>query len=136
MTIPFPSDEWVKAFMADLNTSQSYLDAARNWEGDFYFTILPNGKPADPVTLYMDLWHGKCRDALLVHDPSTRTPAFTISGILDIWKKVMSKKLDPMQAMMTGQLKLVGNMAMVMKNVRAAKELVECCTRIPTCYIE
>ena len=48
------------------------------------------------------------------------------------WKKVMTKKLDPMQAMMTGQLKLTGNMAIVMRNVRAAKELVESCTRIET----
>ena len=44
----------------------------------------------------------------------------------------MTKQLDPMQAMMTGKLKLQGNMAMVMKNVRAAKELVESCTRIDT----
>jgi putative sterol carrier protein len=48
------------------------------------------------------------------------------------WKKVMTKKLDPIQAMMTGQLKLKGNMAIIMKSVRAAKELVESCTRIPT----
>jgi putative sterol carrier protein len=35
---------------------------------------------------------------------------------------------------MTGKLKLAGNMSMVMKNVRAAKELVESCTRIETDY--
>lgn len=46
----------------------------------------------------------------------------------------MTRQLDPMQAMMTGQLRLQGNMAMVMKNVRAAKELVESCTRIPTIF--
>ena len=59
-------------------------------------------------------------------------PAFLLSGPVTVWKKVMTKQLDPMQAMMTGQLKLTGNMAMVMKNVRAAKELVDSCTRIPT----
>jgi putative sterol carrier protein len=44
----------------------------------------------------------------------------------------MTKKLDPIQAMMTGSLKLTGNMAIIMRNVRAAKELVESCTRIET----
>jgi putative sterol carrier protein len=44
----------------------------------------------------------------------------------------MTKKLDPLQAMITGQLRLTGNMAIVMRNVRAAKELVESCTRVET----
>ena len=131
MTIPFPSDAWIKALMADLNASEAYKKAAEKWEGDFFFIIQPGGTQADAVTLYMDLWHGECRDAYEVQD-ATMTPVFKLSGPVATWKKVMTKKLDPMQAMMTGQLHLMGNMAMVMKNVRAAKELVESCTRIPT----
>jgi putative sterol carrier protein len=65
-------------------------------------------------------------------DPDVRKPVFRLSGTIENWKKVMTKQMDPMQAMMTGKLKLQGNMAMVMKNVRAAKELVESCTRIDT----
>ena len=133
MALPFPSDPWVKALMEDLNASQAYLDAARNWEGDFYFIIEPAGSMAGPVTLYMDLWHGKCREAFEL-DGAGREPVFRLSGPVATWKKVITKKLDPMAALMTGQLKLTGNMAMVMRNVRAAKELVESCTRIPTDY--
>ena len=131
MTVPFPSDVWVKAMMVDLNESAAYLDAAKNWEGSFDFIVtLPDGKV---TTLYMDLMHGKCLDAYEVPAGAEgHTAAFRLSGPVATWKKVMTKKLDPMQAMMTGQLKLAGNMAMVMKNVRAAKELVESCTRIPT----
>ena len=131
MPIPFPSDAWIKAMMVDLNDSLSYLDAAKNWEGDFFFVVLPGGTPEQPITLYMDLWHGKCRDAYAV-DGKELTPAFRLTGPVATWKKVMNKQLDPIQAMMTGQLRLQGNMAMVMRNVRAAKELVESCTRIPT----
>ncbi len=129
--IPFPSDAWIKAMMEDLNRSQAYLDAARNWEGDFYFIIEPAGKLEKTVMLYMDLWHGKCRDAFEAVN-GQRAPAFKLSGPVGTWKKVMTRQLDPMAAMMTGQLRLQGNMAMVMRNVRAAKELVESCTRIPT----
>ena len=133
MSIPFPSDSWIKAMMADLNTSTAYKKAAEKWEGDFCFIIEPGGTLDNPVTLYMDLWHGECRDAYQVNGSDLK-PVFKLSGPVAIWKKVMTKKLDPIQAMMTGQLRLVGNMAMVMKNVRAAKELVEACTRIPTEY--
>jgi putative sterol carrier protein len=133
MPFAFPSDPWVKAFMADLNTSAAYKQAAEKWEGDFYFIIEPGGTLEKPVTLYMDLWHGDCREAFEVNG-HVRSPVFKLSGPVATWKKVMNKQLDPMQAMMTGQLKLTGNMAMVMKNVRAARELVEACTRIPTEY--
>ncbi|WP_299030216.1 SCP2 sterol-binding domain-containing protein [uncultured Thermanaerothrix sp.] len=134
MSIPFPSDAWIKAMMEDLNQSQAYAEAAKNWEGDFYFIIEPGGNLDRTVILYMDLWHGKCREAFEVTDPEARKPAFRLSGPVQTWKKVMTRQLDPMQAMMTGQLRLQGNMAMVMKNVRAAKELVESCTRIPTIF--
>jgi putative sterol carrier protein len=132
MSIPFPSDEWIKAMMADLNASQSYEDSAKTWEGDFIFLIQPGGSLEEPVRLYMDLWHGKCRDAYLVKNGEDLQAAFAITAPVANWKKVMTKKLDPIQAMMTGQLKLKGNMAIIMKSVRAAKELVESCTRIPT----
>lgn len=131
MSIPFPSEAWIQAMQEDLNASQSYLDSAKNWEGDFVFVVEPGGTLESPVQLYMDLYHGKCREAFAV-DGREVTPAFRLSGPVATWKKVMTKKLDPMQAMMTGQLKLSGNMGVIMRNVRAAKELVESCTRIPT----
>lgn len=132
MSVPFPSDAWIKAMMEDLNASDAYLEAAKNWEGDFFFIIDPGGTLTRTTVLYMDLYHGRCRSARLVADGEELNPAFRLSGPVGNWKKVMTKKLDPMQAMMTGQLKLQGNMAIVMRNVRAAKELVESCTRIET----
>ena len=134
MAIPFPGDAWIKALMEDLNASEAYAASATNWEGDFFFIIEPGGSLTESITLYMDLWHGKCRKAFAVTEADGLEPAFLLSAPAANWKKVMTKQLDPMQAMMTGQLKLKGNMAMIMKNVRAAKELVESCTRIDTDY--
>ncbi len=130
----FPSDEWVKALENELNTSEAYADAARNWEGDFYFVIDPDKDSPiqQPVYLYMDLWHGKCRDAFLVTDKDSKQPAFVMSGTYSKWKRVVTAQLDPIQGLMTGQLKLKGNMVMVMKNVKAAQEMVKACTRIET----
>jgi putative sterol carrier protein len=130
--IAFPSDEWAKLFMQELNASKSYEEAAINWEGDFLFNVDAGGNLTAPVSLYMDLFHGKCRDAYMVKDGNKPQTVFSLTGKPEAWKKVMTKKMDPMQAMMTGQLKLVGNMSIVMKNVRAAKELVETCTKIET----
>jgi len=132
LAIKFPSDAWIKALMEDLNKSGAYSEVAKTWEGDFCFIVEPGGTLSKSVTLYMDLWHGKCRDAFEVVDELVKTPVFRMSAPVATWKKVLTKKLDPIQGLVTGQLKLKGNMAMVMKSIKAAKELVESCTRIDT----
>jgi len=128
----FPSDEWIHALENELNHSAAYNEAAKNWEGDFYFIVEPDKDSAlkEPVYLYMDLWHGKCREAQLIQDVQAKKPVFVMSGAYAKWKRVVTKQLDPIQGLMTGQLKLKGNMVMVMKNVKAAQELVNACTRI------
>jgi putative sterol carrier protein len=128
----FGSPEWLQALHDELNNSQAYADAAKNWEGDFYFVVDAGGPLPAPIYLYMDLWHGKSRAACVVQDKNEKTPAFVMSGPLNPWKKVVQAQLDPIQALMTGQLKLKGNMVMVMKNVKAAQEIVRACTRIDT----
>jgi putative sterol carrier protein len=55
-----------------------------------------------------------------------------MSAPLSSWRKVIAKELDPIQGLLTRRLKLKGNMAMIMRNVKAAQELVECCTHIET----
>jgi putative sterol carrier protein len=47
---------------------------------------------------------------------------------------VLAGKLDPVQGMVTRQLKLDGNLVKIMKNVKAAQELVRCATRVPTTF--
>lgn len=130
--VPFPSQEWVQELEKQLNSSEAYADAAKNWEGDFYFVISPDKEnPSQETTyLYMDLWHGKCKDAHLVQNKDEKQPAFVMSGAYSKWQRVVTAQLDPIQGLMTGQLKLKGNMVMVMKNVKAAQEMVKACTRI------
>ena len=128
----FGSPEWLQALQQELNTSPAYAAAARNWEGDFYFIINPEGTSTRPIYLYMDLWHGQCRSAQLVEDLREKNPAFVMSGGYTKWKKVVTAQLDPLQALATGQMKLKGNLIAVMKSVRAAQELVQACTRIDT----
>ena len=130
--VVFPSEEWVHSLKAELNSSPAYGEAAKNWEGDFYFVIDPEkgSSLTEPVFLYVDLWHGACRDAYLVQAREQKNPAFVMSGPYSKWVKVVTAKLDPILGLMTGQLRLKGNMVMIMKNVKAAQEMVKACTRI------
>ena len=134
MPIPFPSDEWIKTLMVKLNESDGYHEAAKNWEGDFYFVVNAGPGISQDVYLYMDLWHGQCRDAYEVADPSAKTPEFVIEAALPAWRKVIEKKLDAIQGLVTRQLKLKGNMLKIMRAPKAATELVNCCTLIETTW--
>jgi putative sterol carrier protein len=134
MAIPFLSDEWAKAFKDAINGSAAYREAAADWEGDFYFTAeLKNGATE---TVYLDLWHGECRDAYTVADPGSKTPEFEVSGKVASFKKVIEKKVDPIQALITRQLKLKGNMAKILRSVKATQELVNAATQVPTEFPE
>lgn len=132
MAIKFLSEEWIQALMQELNNSKAYREAARNWEGDFYFILEPEGNIKEKVIYYMDLWHGECRSACIVTDEKEKNPAFRISAPISKWRRVIEKKLDPIQGMVTRQLKLQGNLIKIMKAPKAAMELVNCCTLVPT----
>jgi putative sterol carrier protein len=128
----FGSAEWVQAFHEAINSSKAYEDAAKNWEGDFYFIIEQSGAQSKPIYMYVDLWHGKSRKAFMAEDASEMKPEFVISAPAGVWKKVIEKKLDPIQGLVTRQLKLQGNIAKIMRAVKAAQELVNCTTKVAT----
>jgi len=123
----FASQEWLDAFVAAINGSKKYEEAAKDWEGDFYFILEPGGPIKERRMMYLDLWHGKCRKAELVldKDMDKYKPEFTIAGTLATWRKINEKKLDGTQALLTRQLKLTGNMSKVMRATGATRALSE-----------
>jgi len=127
MGIPFPSQAWADAFKEQVNSSDAYASAAKTWEGDFYFVI----EGGDTQALYVDLWHGQARDIVYVTSLD-KSPEFAITGNMEKWKKVIEGRQDPVQALVTRALKLDGNLVKIMKNVKAAQELVRCATKVET----
>ncbi len=128
MAYKFPSPEWVEQFHHAINGSDAYANAAKNWEGDVSLVI------DDGAAIYLDLWHGKCRNAEYLDDPTSKDAEFTISTSMEKWQRVLAGKLDPVQGMVTRQIKLDGNLVKIMKNVKASQELVKSATTVPTEY--
>ena len=126
MSYLFPSAEWTEQFRQIINSSDAYANAAKNWEGDI--TLVIEGQAG----IYLDLWHGECREAEYLADPDSRDAEFKILASMDRWKSVLHGKLDPIQGMVTRQIKLDGNLVKIMKNIKAAQELVRCATQVDT----
>ncbi len=128
----FATDAWIKRLGDECNKSETYREAARNWEGDIYFIVEPEGRLQETVYMYMDLYHGRCREAFVPEDHTSLSPEFSISGSVSAWKSLADKKIDPVKALLTRKLSLKGNMAKILRNVRAANALLDCSTNFET----
>jgi putative sterol carrier protein len=132
MPAVFPSIEWLKEFEAKLNSDEHYAQIARNWEGDMYFIIEPEGNLKAQMVMYLDLWHGTCRGTEIVADIAQHNPAFALKAGYANFAKVLKGELDPMQAMLTRKLDVKGNMAVMMRNVPTVLDFVRCAREVTT----
>ncbi len=129
----FPSAEWLQGLEIKLNSDGKYNEIARNWEGDLFFFIEPEGNLKERLTFYLDLWHGTCRKVDYNPDPTAYpNPAFTLTASYDNITAVLSGKLNPMTAMMTMRLKVNGSMAYMMRNVPTVLDFVRCAQEVTT----
>lgn len=132
MVLKFPSDEWIKELSAQLNASETYERSAKDWEGDFVFVIEPDQAYDGTAYLFLGLYHGKSPDAAALASEDEQESEFVIRAPFNTWRQVIEGKLDPIQGMMTRQLRLTGNMMKIMRYPKAAKEIVDCCALVPT----
>ncbi len=132
MPIPFPSDAWAKAFQDVLNSDADYARVAVHWEGDIVFLFEPEGAQTESKAMYLDLWHGQCREARALADPAEKKAAFVLAAPYSVFNRIVQGKLDAMQAMMTRQLKVTGSMVVMMKNVSTVLRFVKCTTLVDT----
>ena len=130
MPVVFPNAEWLKEFENKLNSDEHYAQIARNWEGDMYFIIEPDGNLKTQTVMYIDLWHGKCRGTEIVSEISSHQPAFSLKAGYGNFAKVLKGEMDPMQAMLTRKLDVKGNMAVMMRNVPTVLDFVRCAREI------
>ena len=125
MAAIFPSEEWLQGLETRLNSDDKYADIAKKWEGDLFFFIEPEGSLKEPLTFYLDLWHGKCRKADYQPRPESHPdPVFTLTATYGNITAILSGKLNPMTAMMTSKLKVKGGMGYMMRNVPTVLDFV------------
>jgi putative sterol carrier protein len=136
----YGTQEWCDLYKEELNNSKAYEESAKTWEGDFIFITEKGGPVKEPLYEYVDLYHGKCRKAEMITDPSKYNPEFIISAPYAIWKRICTKQLDSTQALITKQSKLIagsrGTMGKIMRYTKAANELTNCTQRVPTEWLD
>ena len=138
MSYTFPSDEWIAAFKDQINSNEEYKQSGATWEaGDICFVI--NGKPEAGLTedyhIWLDLYHGECRDAKSVDAATAAQAKFMITADYGRWQQVLKGELDPMTGIMMGQVKVKGDLMTLMRYTKAAKDLIHCAALVPSQFL-
>ena len=130
----FPSDEWFAEYVRRINASPEYRETAATWEGAIAFVIgaEPDRGIREDVWAWLDLWHGGCRRGGLVPREEGELAPYVISAPYSRWKQVLRGDLDPIKGMIQGKLKVKGDLAMIIRYVRAANELTLLTQTVPT----
>ncbi len=128
----FPSAEWAAAYQRALNENEAYRAAAKAWAGDILLLVVPPA-PSDPAPgVHLDLADGGCRSATYHEDARAVASEFVYEGTPENWARLMRHELDPIQAILNGTFRVRGNLAKLMRFTRAAKELVETASNVPS----
>ncbi|MEM0482199.1 MAG: SCP2 sterol-binding domain-containing protein [Nitrososphaerota archaeon] len=137
----FGSKEWIEAFVNILNSDKEYESAAHSWEDPIILAItsLPSAVKeyfkAEQVAVWLDLYHGKCRSFEILSRAEEKEAPIVITGSYDVMKKVALGKLSPTVAVMTGQLKVKGNVAKLLSNAAASSAFVNAIKKVPTEFL-
>jgi putative sterol carrier protein len=131
----FPTHEWISLLVDKLNSDEQYAQIARNWEGDMVVSVIPGGSLSEPIAYYLDLWHGRCRDAFEVVEELKVKPALSLSAPYENYIKLLKGNLDPIQALMTRKISLQGNFGLVMRNVLTVIDFARCCREITDNFV-
>lgn len=128
----FLTQTWMDTLLQKLNHDARYAQIASKWEGDLAFAIEPTGDLTQPLYFYLNLWHGTCREAKIVPSLEGMSAAFTLTATYEDINKILTGKLDPMQAMMIRKLRVQGSMAYMMRNVPTVLDFVRVAREVTT----
>jgi len=127
--------EWLQALMEKLNTDQQYAQIARKWEGDMVFKVEADEILTESITYYMDLWHGKCRDAYILPESEEKEAALEMKATYSNVAKLLKGEFEVIQALLTRKISVRGNMSLLMRNVPTVLDFVRCCREVTSSYL-
>jgi putative sterol carrier protein len=127
------SSEWAQRFKDEINQSSVYRQAARGWKWTVGLVVEaePDRNFPEARGIVMDLWDGEARDIRVGGADEARACDFVITAPYSRWKQVATKELDATRGMLTGKLKLKGDLPTIVRYTKASQEMTECTTRVP-----
>jgi putative sterol carrier protein len=121
------SDEFAQHYRDAINQSSVYKQAAKGWKWTVGLVVEaePDKNVPEDQGLWLDLFDGEARDVRNVPAQEARQANFVITAPYSQWKKVMKGELDPTRGMMSGKLKLKGDLPTIVRYTKASQEMAQ-----------
>ncbi|MDB5101867.1 MAG: putative sterol carrier protein [Cyanobacteria bacterium RYN_339] len=134
MAHEFLSDAWLADLTERLKTSEAFKKATKDWKTTITFALLADeAKGVQPVGVVLELDKGECKGATRVAGPGPYDGDYVIRGVADNWKKLLTKEIFPVPALMSQQLQLVkGSSTSLMMKMGATQGLLDEAGAVPT----
>jgi putative sterol carrier protein len=132
MAVKAFSEDWAKQFKDEVNKSSVYKSAARGWKWTVGLVVEaePDKQFPEARGVVMDLFDGEARDIRIGPASEAQACDFVITAPYSRWKQVATKELDATRGMLSGKLRLKGDLPTIVRYTRASQEMTECTTRI------
>jgi putative sterol carrier protein len=139
MSLVFPSAPWAEAYRDAINKNPLYKQTAAAWEQGA-IALVCKAEPAlgiaEPQAIVLDLERGTCKGVAYDDAAALAKAPFVIEANYAQWKSVMTGALDPIKAMLQGQLRLTrGHLPTIIKDVEGSKQLVLSAKTVDTQFL-
>jgi putative sterol carrier protein len=136
MTLPFGTEAWAQALVAEINGSSEYRNAAAKWGDGFNGNVLLvfDADAAFPKghALLVELSKGACLGASFVPGASDPRAGFGLRAPFSVWRDVLARKTMAATAILTGKMKVEGDRMTLLKHTAAHRALVSCAAALET----
>lgn len=126
--VAFGSQEWLDAYAELYNSRPELQEALKDLTAQvaYEFTDRPDIAPK-----YVRIVNGVIEER---GEVGGQPMEYTIKANYETWKVMTLGELDPMNALMSGKVKVQGNMAALLKHAEGFKQTFEVVEAIPTTF--
>ena len=136
----FPSREWCEALVAAINEDPETPRAGVGWDGDFAAAVL--AEPPflkEPFAGYVQPANGKIVGFRILEDLDEIEeiePAYEARASYTVWKRLILGSLDPIEALVSGNLKFRGDLEPIVARVQFKELLRRAMAKVPTTFVD
>jgi putative sterol carrier protein len=136
MAYRFGTAEYARALCEEINRSSEYRNAASKWgvgfNGNILFTFDADDALRNALHLLVRLQSGRCDGAEFVPGPSHPDAGFTLRAPFRLWREILERRTLAATAILTGKMKVDGDMITLLKHAGSSRSLIHCVASIPT----
>lgn len=131
----FPSQEWIDELVKVAENEKELMEIGKNWVYGGVVTVMePDEKFKERVCAYFEFDKGKITQARIIGSEKDVNSAFQLYAKYSTWKGIVKGELDPIQEYLKGQIRVQGNIGILLQFATFIRKFVYIFQKIETIF--